>query len=1061
MKKSKRIWSFLLALCLIVTQLPATALAESNTIKVANTELTVGTPYLTNQNGDITTDGADFSNYNVYLEKKDEKYTLTLNGAYIKGQINDQPGINYYGNEGLPLEIVLKGNNEIYASDEFSYGVAILSTEDLIISGDGTLIASALEGSSIENTYTSYGIACTSLTILGGEITVIAGNVNGMQSGSCSAAAIKSEGEVNIKGGTIYANCSFEEGEIVPKGGEVASNTLGFGIYVGDGGDHINITGGTIYAHGLNGGHTSYGIYADGTIAIGGDAKVTAEGKATTDNSIGLGAGSSVAITGSAIVVATGGTASDGSSYGIAALAGVDISDNANVTATGGEVTGTYGISHGIGSQTYITISGGTVKATGKAAEGTPGFSYGIGAVGDITISNGADVEATAGTVTYGYSYGIGTRGDITFSDAATTVTGKGGYAEAGNSYGIGTTGMVTIHDGTIIGEADTAPNGHSYGIGSGAEKGNDDTETVSLMSVAETGASSGYGIVMIGGKVTAKGKDAKGSVGLTTGGDFTMQGGIITAEGGTANSEGETGDLTGATMANNSYGVGIVGNATISGGEINADGGEATGGNSYGMAVVNELQVTGGKIDADAKNASNGHSIGLGAGTAEISDGEIDATGQTATGGNSYGIGTTGEFEMTGGTVSATGGKATDAAESQLVRTMSTNGDSTNTVASGLSCGIGSMNDITLNGNGTLTAKAGSGSKGSFGCASENGISGEIGDMKLNITGNTKAFFPYEGDDFDLTKDGELIDGSVKTYKLGITSTPGYTGGYSPTYNYFNITARAGEGGSISPVGMTSVRMGYSQSYIITPDEGYVVADVLVDGKSVGAVTGYIFDAVYTEHVIEAQFAKENAGGDSETEPVKVDNSFGKMRLKSNKSTKTRNRLVWGKVKDADGYVLYGAQCNTKTNKYEMKKLAVIKDGKTNTYVDKNLKEGTYYKYYVKAYKLVDGKKVFISKSKTIHVTTAGGQYGNVKAVDVNATEVTLNPMEVFTIVAGQKKNDKNIDKHRVLNYESSNTDIATVDKNGVITAKKAGTCYIYVYAQNGIYTKVKVTVE
>ncbi len=1060
MKKSKRIWSFLLALCLIVTQLPATALAESNTIKVANTELTVGTPYLTNQNGDITTDGADFSNYNVYLEKNDEKYTLTLNGAYIKGQINNQPGINYYGNEGLPLEIVLKGNNEIYASDEFSNGVAILSTEDLIISGDGALIASALEGSSIENTYTSYGIECTSLTILGGEITVIAGNVNGMQSGSCSAAAIKSKGEVNIKGGTIYANCSFEEGEIVPKGGEVASNTLGFGIYVGDGGDHINITGGTIYAHGLNGGHTSYGIYTDGTIAIGGDAKVTAEGKATTDNSIGIGAGSNVAITGSATVVAKGGAASKGNSYGIAAPAGVDISDNANVTAEGGEVTENYGISHGIGSQTYITISGGTVKATGKAAKGTPGFSYGIGAVGDITISNGANVEATAGTVTYGYSYGIGTRGNITFADAATTVTGKGGYAEAGNSYGIGTTGMVTIHDGTIIGEADAAPKGHSYGIGSGAEKGNDDTETVSLMSVAETGASSGYGIVMIGGKVTAKGKDAKGSVGLTTAGDFTMQGGIITAEGGTANSEGETGDLNGAKMANNSYGVGIVGDATISGGEINADGGKAIGGNSYGVAVVKDIQITGGKIDADAKSASNGHSIGLGAGNAIVTSGEIDATGQTATGGNSYGIGTTGSFDMDGGNVTATSGKATSATETQLVSTMSITRSGEDTITSGLSCGIGSLEEITLDGTGTLKAKAGSGDVYSFGCVSEKKISGDITDMKLDISGDSSAFSTSSGGAILLKKDGEEIDVTGKTFKIGVTSTPGYTGGgyYTPTYN---VTVTAGEGGTITSTGNNIVYMGQSKTYTITPNEGYVIVDVLVDGVSVGAVESYTFENVQATHTIEAIFAKEKNDASTD-EPEKNDKSYMSMQLKSQKSTKTSNKLKWKAVENADGYIVKYAKYNEEKGKFGSWHKEIIEDGDAVSYKVENLKEGSYYKFVVKAYKLVDGRKEKIAKAKAVLAATKGGEYGNVVSVQLASKEAVLETGKTWGIEAAVTTEEgKKFIEYRAIKFESDNTKVASVDKNGVVTAKKAGTCTVYVYAQNGACKKVKITVK
>ncbi|MSS62585.1 Ig-like domain-containing protein [Velocimicrobium porci] len=57
--------------------------------------------------------------------------------------------------------------------------------------------------------------------------------------------------------------------------------------------------------------------------------------------------------------------------------------------------------------------------------------------------------------------------------------------------------------------------------------------------------------------------------------------------------------------------------------------------------------------------------------------------------------------------------------------------------------------------------------------------------------------------------------------------------------------------------------------------------------------------------------------------------------------------------------------------------------------------------------------------------------------------------------------KADKAIKKHTAIKYESGNSKIATVSSKGVIKAKKSGTCYIYVYAQNGVYEKVKVTVQ
>lgn len=72
-------------------------------------------------------------------------------------------------------------------------------------------------------------------------------------------------------------------------------------------------------------------------------------------------------------------------------------------------------------------------------------------------------------------------------------------------------------------------------------------------------------------------------------------------------------------------------------------------------------------------------------------------------------------------------------------------------------------------------------------------------------------------------------------------------------------IRASAGVNGTISPVGWTSVGEGGEQTFTITPDTGYAVAKVLVDGRSVGAVSSYTFRNVTQDHTIEAVFMKAN----------------------------------------------------------------------------------------------------------------------------------------------------------------------------------------------------------
>ena len=69
-------------------------------------------------------------------------------------------------------------------------------------------------------------------------------------------------------------------------------------------------------------------------------------------------------------------------------------------------------------------------------------------------------------------------------------------------------------------------------------------------------------------------------------------------------------------------------------------------------------------------------------------------------------------------------------------------------------------------------------------------------------------------------------------------------------------IVSSAGPHGTISPNGWVSVPAGYSPRFTITPERGYHVADVRVDGRSVGAVTSYDFVNVTRDHTISAGFA-------------------------------------------------------------------------------------------------------------------------------------------------------------------------------------------------------------
>ena len=145
-------------------------------------------------------------------------------------------------------------------------------------------------------------------------------------------------------------------------------------------------------------------------------------------------------------------------------------------------------------------------------------------------------------------------------------------------------------------------------------------------------------------------------------------------------------------------------------------------------------------------------------------------------------------------------------------------------------------------------------------------------------------------------------------------------------------------------------------------------------------------------------------------------------------------------------------AKCGT-----SYKKIATVH---RKTFTNKKLKKGTYYKYMVVA---LNEKGKVVAISKLIHVATKGGKVGNCKKLKVNKSKVNLKQGRKFKLKVKQIAKSKKVKlkKHRKTAFESDNQDVAVVSKKGVITAKKKGKCSVYVYAQNGVYKQVKVTVK
>ena len=201
------------------------------------------------------------------------------------------------------------------------------------------------------------------------------------------------------------------------------------------------------------------------------------------------------------------------------------------------------------------------------------------------------------------------------------------------------------------------------------------------------------------------------------------------------------------------------------------------------------------------------------------------------------------------------------------------------------------------------------------------------------------------------------------------------------------------------------------------------------------------------------------------------TESTFTSLQARAVKTTKKSVKLKWKSQNIADGYLIYAAPCNTKKKKNTYKLIQTIPSNSSVTYTHKSLKKGTYYKYIVAAYKDIGGQKVYTALSKTIHATTPGGKYGNGKAVKIKTRKgltckkgnytLRIKKNKKYKLRASEVKENKKIQRHRKLAYESDNTGIATVSAKGVIKAKTKGSCNVYVYGQNGRYAMVKITVK
>lgn len=187
----------------------------------------------------------------------------------------------------------------------------------------------------------------------------------------------------------------------------------------------------------------------------------------------------------------------------------------------------------------------------------------------------------------------------------------------------------------------------------------------------------------------------------------------------------------------------------------------------------------------------------------------------------------------------------------------------------------------------------------------------------------------------------------------------------------------------------------------------------------------------------------------------LKLPAFFAKGKVKKNSIT-----LSWKKYAGATGYDVYWRYCDGSIN---YKKVGTVKNGKLSI-THKKLKKDREYKYFIAAYKMVEGRKIYIAKSNGVHVAMKQAATTNVASIKVNKKKVTLAVGKTFTLkceVKAENSSKKLVSHTSSYRYYTTNSKVATVSKAGVIKAKGKGTCSIYVLANNGVYKKVKVKVK
>jgi hypothetical protein len=872
----------------------------------------------------LTLNGVSMKELYISSESAKTDVVLTLEGV---NTVSD--GIKMAdGNCSLQLNLADGSSTTVTGSGTGTAGINVPAGAALTINGDTGVLAANGHGyvGDHAGSYANPGIGCCdnfgSITINGGHITAVASQLLGygdnylagsaaIGGGATAASDAKfvyhTGGAITINGGTVTASgltqadgvaigdnadsstssvtigknavvhttgtCAVKTGSFVNNGiltktGTVSPAATGTGVICADGGDMGSgldlsslpaeatyYTAGSGYA--LWEPTLTTGAVSGGTLTLN-NATIAGAGSGTQFTGVKL---PSVPVTvkmqGTNAITASNTTSNCGIGYG--ANTTIELAAGSSTTIAAQTATTAYGIYGGTsGAALTIQGSGALTVSTAGSAE-SKDINAGSGSVqllgGTLSMTAGGEKSAhgvCSGALTLG---GVTVPAGITLDlTKAAGVTQAEGTTAANNGVLVlpaGTqmknltlagTGMVKIDTG----KQDTDGK-EIYDIyTSGGVQQTVITGTTKLANSSVTNAS-GYtymvdettntaalvlndNTVFDGGITLPAGKE----ITISSKGATTIMGNLYVAQSGSATNLTISGGSLTVGGIDNETGAAVV---TVKGGAKVVSGPVSVGGSNAG-----ELKVTGSGTSLTAAGDNYGGAA-LSAGSVTLSGGAaVDAASTTGP-----------AVHAINGSVSVTGGAklTTHCAYGVYVKngTFTVDRDSTFTDTGATTAAVCVVNTAS---NCLSLANLPAGNK----IASVTGTQGTY--WSVVSTGSTLGVTNESEDPVTLT-------GAVKslTLKAAAVENPVYSTAYT-------LTASAGENGAISPSGAVNVTAGDSKTFAITPAEGFAVADVLVDGKSVGAVTTYTFEKVFASHTIAASFVKTSTYSD-----VKPDDWF------------------------------------------------------------------------------------------------------------------------------------------------------------------------------------------